>query len=184
MTIVVILTLIVLFPFASVFELSASSEKLQTGNDENNNYRDNPGQVARFTLEVVDANTTKSMNQSIVLDNGNATENVGISNENISVTCSPLKVKLYEGKPASILCNLDNNSYRDIALMLECLGLEGTSILCTVNENEDADKISISSNSSESFDVGMLALNVQDSEVGKSYDFTIRVTCIESTGCY
>lgn len=181
----VILTLIILFPFVSIFVLASSSEKLQTGSDENNTYIGNPGQFARFTLEVVDANTTKpSMNQSIVLDNGNATGNVSASNENISVTCDPVHVKLYEAKRALILCNLNNNSYREISLMIECLGLEGTSIHCTVNENEDADKISISSNSSERFDVGMLALNVQDSEVGKSYDFTIRVTCIESTGCY
>jgi hypothetical protein len=124
------------------------------------------GQVATFTINVIDKNSTINTNQSGGLVN---------ATHGIALTCEPLKVEIGQGKSTTILCKVSNSGYENAKLQSEIVGLEGTGIVYTVDGKEPTETIPVLANSSRTFEVTMLAPPIKEYEAGKSYDYTIRL---------
>lgn len=163
----VILHIGFLSPFVSPAEQSARA-------DVNSNRQDSTS-VATFTLEVMDSNKTLAVNQTVRSVN---------STEAISLSCDPVKIKLHQGELSTIVCDISNNSYQDTDLTLQIIGLQDTGVQYTVNGGKNTGAINLPANSSKTFNVGMLDSNIEEKEIGKSYDYTLRVNCSVSIGCY
>lgn len=131
--------------------------------------------AATFTLFVGDLNSTSVTNQTSALAN---------AIEKITVSCQPLKFEIRQGKSATISCAAKNNGGEDVEVKSQIIGLEETGIYYYFNGNESTEIFSLPANSSKTFDVGMIASSGKGYEVGKAYDYTIRLSCFESIGCY
>ena len=162
----------ILIPF-NVFAVGESSERVGEESAITDT-KDSPPQSATFTLYVGDWNSTIISNKTAVL--GNATEK-------IMVSCEPLNVEVRQAKSTTVFCKVHNSGYQDVELKSQIFGLEGTGISYMVNGNKSTETILVSANSSETFDVTMLVSQIKENEIGKSYDYIIRLTCLGSIEC-
>ena len=147
----------------------------ESGSIKSHNGKQVSNTEATFTLEVIDVNKTANSNQTTSTVN---------STQGLSILCDPVKITLYQGKLSTINCNVDNNSKRNMDLTLQIIGLENTGIKYTINGYENTDAFYLPSNSSKIFRLGMLDSNIQKEEIGKSYDYILRVNCSVSIECY
>jgi hypothetical protein len=168
--IVVILIFLVGYPSNLRIHFEASAE---LGSASNNKLASES--VARFSLQVVDSNKTLASNQTITAVN---------STETLSITCDPPVLKLYQGKPSEVVCNIHNTSDANMDLILQIIGLEETGVKYTINGHTNNGPIYLGANSSKNFYLSMIDSNIQKRELGKSYDYILRVNCMISIECY
>ncbi len=102
---------------------------------------------------------------------------------NFSLNCHPAEAEMVPGAEDSITCTIENKTPNPIELILECSGLEGTGIECSINGERPTGTTLAKEMSDTNFSV-IIATTSSPAVPPGSYPFTISAEeCINSDFC-
>lgn len=109
--------------------------------------------------------------------------NTSASEYTFTLNCHPAEAEMVPGAEGSITCTIENKTQSLIELMLECSGLEGTGIECSINGEGSTRTTLAKEMSNTNFSVVMVSASSPAVPPG-SYPFTISAeVCINSDLC-
>jgi hypothetical protein len=109
--------------------------------------------------------------------------NASALEDSFTVICHPAEAEMVPGAEGSITCTIENKTPNPIELILECSGLEGTGIECSINGDRPTGTTLVKEMSNANFSVIIVTASSPVLPPG-SYLFTISAeTCINSDLC-
>jgi hypothetical protein len=186
-------------------KLPGGGEELSLDNEKDNNYRENPVSIEEQNNSTSsDGHNTedKAQNSNQNLTDSNSTAATTTSNNNASLDgfdpyantsaaeedsftlkCHPEGAEMVPGAEDSITCTVENKAPKPIELVLECSGLEGTGIECSINGDYPTGRTLVKEMSDTNFSVLVVSRSSPPVPAG-SYPFTISAElCINSDLC-
>jgi hypothetical protein len=157
--------------------------------EENNNNTSSDSYVTEGKAQNNSQNSTNSYSTATA-SNNNASfngfhhyTNASAPEDAFTIKCHPAEAEMVPGAEGSITCTIENKTSNPIDLMLECSGLEGTGIECSINGERSTRTTLAREKSSTNFLVVIVSASSPAVPPG-SYPFTISAeVCINSDLC-
>lgn len=103
--------------------------------------------------------------------------------DSFTLNCHPAEAEMEPGEESSITCTIENKTPSPIEMILECSGLEGTGIQCSINGEHTTGTTLAKEMSDTNFSVFIVSVSSPAAPPG-SYPFTISAeVCINSDLC-
>ena len=157
----------------------------------NNNTSSSDGYVTQSIAQNNSQNLTNSHSTTTTTTNKNNASfnwfhhygNASAPADNFTLNCHPAEAEMEPGAESSITCTIENKTPNPIELILECSGLEGTGIQCSINGEHTTSTTLAKEMSDTNFSVFIVSASSPAAPPG-SYPFTISAeTCIDSELC-
>lgn len=155
----------------------------------NNNTSSSDGYVTQSKAQNNSQNLTNSHSTTTTNKNNASFNwfhhygNASAPADSFTLNCHPAEAEMEPGAESSITCTIENKTPNPIELILECSGLEGTGIQCSINGEHTTGTTLAKEMSDTNFSVFIVSASSPAAPPG-SYPFTISAeTCIDSELC-